>query len=121
MTDPRESTMTDTDTCPACGHRHAGPALGRICIGCPCPGSVPSTDDAARGAALLALAQLLDRLADVAAAVTDDGFDDATAQLAIQWHRTAFQLDASRPGETVAGPLRDAAAELRGRAERMTA
>lgn len=24
-------------TCGACGHEHAGPALGGICVGCPCP------------------------------------------------------------------------------------
>jgi len=24
-------------TCPDCGHVHAGPELGGICVGCPCP------------------------------------------------------------------------------------
>jgi hypothetical protein len=28
-------------TCPDCGHRHTGPELGQICIGCPCL-SVPA-------------------------------------------------------------------------------
>lgn len=26
------------DVCPECGHKHTGPELAGICIGCPCNG-----------------------------------------------------------------------------------
>lgn len=38
-----------TETCAECGHQHAGPELGGICIGCPCdnipPQPEPTVDD----------------------------------------------------------------------------
>jgi hypothetical protein len=34
--DPRARIMT-TRPCMECGHRHEGPALAGICVGCPCP------------------------------------------------------------------------------------
>lgn len=73
----------------------------------------PGGADSDRVAALLSLADLLDSMAEVAAAGSDDDFDDATARLALSWHRTSRVLDATRPGDPVAGQLADAAVELR--------
>ena len=35
------SLVEPAPVCPDCGHRHAGVALGQICVGCPCL-SVPA-------------------------------------------------------------------------------
>lgn len=34
----------DPDTCPDCGHHHAGPELAGICVGCPCRTGVNTYD-----------------------------------------------------------------------------
>jgi hypothetical protein len=36
MTTELATDETTTTVCEACGHQHAGPELGGICVGCPC-------------------------------------------------------------------------------------
>lgn len=69
-------------------------------------------------AALAALAELLETMAEVAGADTDHGFDDATARLALAWHRTSRVLDATRPGQPAADALLELADQLRSRTTR---
>lgn len=77
------------------------------------PATVATVALIPRYAALAAFARLLDLYADLAAAATDDDFDQLDAEIAVERCELFPLLDAARTAGDVAGPIRDAAAELR--------